>query len=82
MMTTTMSTTDRIFLLRKKLRRYRRLVIIVIYVLDIFMFIFRRFVRSERTVMESKSEEKTWSGFPILALDQFQHTGNLKFFKN
>ena len=54
MMTTTMSTTDRIFLLRKYQTRYRRLVMIVIDMVDIFIFIYRRFVRSERTVMESK----------------------------
>ena len=55
---------------------------IVIDIVDIFIFIFRRFVRSERTVMESKLEEKTWSGFPMKALSQCQITGNLIFFKN
>ena len=52
---------------------------IVIDISDIFILIFRRFVRS---VKASKSEKNTWSGFPIEALGQSQHTGNLQFIKN
>ena len=41
-------------MLRKFRTRYRRLAMIVIDVSDIFILIFRRFVRSELTVMASK----------------------------
>ena len=36
-------------------------------------------MRAEPTVMALKSEVKNWSGFPMKALGQSQHTGNLKF---
>ena len=74
-MTTTMSTLDR--MLRKFRTRYRRLAMIVIDISDIFILIFRRFVRSELTVMASKWEENTWSGFPIKPLGQSQLTGKV-----
>ena len=52
---------------------------IVIDISNIFILIFRRFMRAEPTVMALKSEVKNWSGFPMKALGQSQHTGNLKF---
>ena len=55
---------------------------IVINISDIFILIFRRFVRSEPTPMASKLEGKTWSGSLIKALGHSHHTGNHKFTKN